>query len=71
MHIEGFTDGEGIEYMQIKRLVIFGKKYPYKNKIINIIIQFSDSYPATPPKMYVESCKNQPFLHANVYHDNG
>lgn len=52
-------------------MIIVGTKAPYKNKKIKIRIEFDDEYPKIPPKMYVERTKKVPFLHANVYNDNG
>ncbi len=42
MMIEKYYDPNGFENKQIKRLIITGNRYPYKNKLIKIRMEFYD-----------------------------
>lgn len=72
MEIEEFIDHNRNVVNQMKMLTIVGKDYPYRNRRIKICIKFYDDYPKVPLKMFIlKGNNNEPFLHANVYKDQG
>lgn len=72
MEIEDFVDHNGNVVLQMRLLTILGKNYPYRNRRIKICIKFYDDYPFAPMQMFILKGKNdEPFLHANVYKDQG
>ena len=72
MELEDYLDRNGNSVEQMKMLTITGQSYPYRNRRIRICIKFYDEYPKFPLKMFIlKGKKDEPFLHANVYKDQG
>ena len=66
-------DPSEFSHQQKRLLTIRCSKPPYHNRLVRVMVWFSDNFPFAPPRLFMEPVgpNRVGFLHLNVYQDTG